>query len=478
MIRQSMLVSGTCAVSVMLAGAASADSLSPPYVVAVPGAGVQSIVPILTVGEGLGNYRFVGIPDGLGAHGLHTRNTFRLFCNHELGQTAGVVRAHGGTGAFVSQWDFSFAPNGGSLTFTPLAAQDAIQTVQEYNDATGQYVPVTNGRFARLCGAYLAGRWSGFTNYAFMTGEETSDANTLDGVDGGQSFAVINGTAYAVPRLGRSAKENQVVLRGTGVKTVVIPLEDTTPAQVYVYVGTKQKIGPNILAPNGLHNGNLYTLVASGGVDHEDDLVKGAPVGFSLAQVDWTLPDNALETQAQSLNAMDFVRIEDGAYDLNNPNVFYFVSTGGNVQNPNGKLHKIVFNDVKNPTLGGTIEVLLDGSEGMISPDNIEINSAGQLLMQEDPTFTLVGRDSSIWAYDVNTASLTRILQIDTPVASGIEGATYSLGKWETSGIIDASHILGAGWWIFDVQAHYNLPDVELVQGGQLIAMKWLPVAP
>jgi len=470
--------------STTLINFAGADSLSPPYVLAVPGNGVQHIVPILTVGEGLGNYRFCGIPDGMGAYSYDyatpvnvgaTPGTFRLFCNHEFGQTAGIARAHGGTGAFVSQWDFNFTPVGSSFTFSPTAAQDAITAVRDYNDVTGLYQPVANGRFARLCSAYLAGRWSGFPKYAFMTGEETSDANTLDGVQGGQSFAVIDGTAYAVPRMGRYAKENQVVLRGTGRKTVVVGLDDSGLAEVYVYVGTKDKVG-HPLAPYGLHNGKLYTLVTAAPFDHENDLIKGQPVPFTLAEVNWTLPGAQLKAQAQGLGAMDFVRIEDGAYDLNDADVFYFDTTGGNAANPNGKAHRLVFNDVNNPLLGGTIEVILDGSEGMVSPDNLEINADGQLLFNEDPNF-VPAVDSSIWAYDVNTTSFTRIATMNSALAATLDSA-YVFGKWETSGIIDASHILGEGWWLFNVQAHYNLADPELVQGGQLLAMKYVPTAP
>jgi len=41
----------------------------------------------------------------------------------------------------------------------------------------------------------------------------------------------------------------------------------------------------------------------------------------------------------------------------------------------------------------------------------------------------------------------------------------------ESSGIIDASHILGRGWFLLDVQAHNVSTDPELVEGGQLLAM-------
>jgi len=40
----------------------------------------------------------------------------------------------------------------------------------------------------------------------------------------------------------------------------------------------------------------------------------------------------------------------------------------------------------------------------------------------------------------------------------------------ESSGVIDASAILGEGWYLLDQQAHYAT-DAELVEGGQLLAL-------
>ncbi len=45
----------------------------------------------------------------------------------------------------------------------------------------------------------------------------------------------------------------------------------------------------------------------------------------------------------------------------------------------------------------------------------------------------------------------------------------------ESSGIIDVSDILGEGWFLLDVQAHYST-DRELVEGGQLLALRYLPM--
>ena len=41
----------------------------------------------------------------------------------------------------------------------------------------------------------------------------------------------------------------------------------------------------------------------------------------------------------------------------------------------------------------------------------------------------------------------------------------------ESSGLIDAEHILGKGWFLLDVQVHLANPDPELVEGGQLLAL-------
>ncbi len=91
-----------------------------PYVVPVNAA--VSTQSILTVGDSIDGYRMVGIPDGLGAFD-NGDGTFTLLMNHELGNTQGIPRAHGGTGAFVSRWIIDKA------TLTVLSGHDQIQTI-------------------------------------------------------------------------------------------------------------------------------------------------------------------------------------------------------------------------------------------------------------------------------------------------------------------------------------------------------------
>ena len=45
----------------------------------------------------------------------------------------------------------------------------------------------------------------------------------------------------------------------------------------------------------------------------------------------------------------------------------------------------------------------------------------------------------------------------------------------ESSGIIPVDDILGSGWFLLDVQAHFNANDTELVEGGQLLLMHFPP---
>jgi hypothetical protein len=71
----------------------------------IPGAKITSI---LTTGEFVGGYKMGGIPDGLGAFD-NGNGTFTVLMNHEIFANSGEaplgkIRAHGGTGAYVSMW--------------------------------------------------------------------------------------------------------------------------------------------------------------------------------------------------------------------------------------------------------------------------------------------------------------------------------------------------------------------------------------
>lgn len=133
--------------------------------------------------------------------------------------------------------------------------------------------------------------------------------------------------------------------------------------------------------------------------------------------------------------------------------------------------YRLRFTDITNPTAGGTITAVLDGTEGGNMFDNMTVSN-GKAIIQED-----VGNQQhlgKIWSYDITTDTLTEIAQHDRARFGDVgvaQTAPFSQDE-ESSGVIDVSDILGAGTYLLNVQAHYNISDAELVEGGQLLMMR------
>jgi hypothetical protein len=145
-----------------------------------------------------------------------------------------------------------------------------------------------------------------------------------------------------------------------------------------------------------------------------------------------------------------------------------------------------------------------------VSPDNLTLSPGGYLLVQENATGhgerflrTTQVRDAQIWRLRL-TGSLQSGFGIDegsgVPVAevtciydggrdnlcAGFvvpnPGVAQGGGIWETSGIVDADHVIGKDTFLLDVQAHREAalvhaePDYgEPLEDGQL-GVLW-PVA-
>src|SRR6185369_7565075 len=111
----------------------------------------------------------VGIPDGLGAFD-NGDGTFTLLMNHELGNTLGAVRAHGGTGAFVSRWVID------KESLEVLQIQDLNNAYVTYTAGSG-----TSNTFNRFCSADLPpvtaffnpATGNGSQHHIYMNGEES-----------------------------------------------------------------------------------------------------------------------------------------------------------------------------------------------------------------------------------------------------------------------------------------------------------------
>lgn len=506
--------------AVLLLGTASAAlALSPdPYAGAPaylkPVAAGVTLDPILTVGERVpltggapgDTYLVQGLPDGLGAHaaarcgrGRGRGRDLAVLLNHEFGTTQGGASGPLPAGARVSEFLLDVKRGGKRAGAEVRSGRAYVESVHAWDAGTSTYVLQAPGsrRISRLCSAFLADEEVGFDQPIFLGGEETGT------VGAGQSFDGLGGSAFAtydegtrnLPWLGHLAWENAVVAPGTGDATVVFCMEDgpssgdALNSQLYMYVGAKQRGAGDALRRNGLYGGSLFVLASSvvGLTSEAGFNVKGASVACTWKPVAWDQDANALDAEAKAKGAFGFVRIEDGASDprRHRRGTYYFVTTGRpGTANPSGRLYRVDF-DTRNPSGGATLTLLLDGTEGIVSPDNIDVNGHGEMVLCEDPNFAPPGRDSSVWGYDVDTGRLERIAEVDRAAAkahalavnpgNSLPAGADVDGNWESSGVIDAEQWLGRGAWLLDVQAHGLLvqPTASTVEGGQLLWMRW-----
>ena len=437
--------------SAALTGPSSSQS---PYL--VPTNLGEVTTSVLTVGDSVGGYRMAGIPDGLGAFD-NGDGTFTVLMNHEIPAGSGVTRAHGGTGAFVSQWVIDKA------TLQVISGQDLIQNVVQTSGGSLN--------FNRFCSADLAPVSAfafgdlGTTDRIYLNGEETAGGRAFGHVASGP----LAHTSYELPPLGRIAFENSVASPFAQLSTIVLSTDDTTPSptntggKIYVYIGTKSDAGTPV-DRSGLANGTNYAVQIAGLGTEDRNVAAGGR--FSLVA-----PAAGSGTQ--------FLRPEDAAWDPAHPNDLYFVTTDRYDQVKDGvgttvgrsRLYRLRFDDITNALAGGTIEAVLDGTEAGNMYDNITVDRQGRVILQED-----VGNQAhlgKVWAYDIATDELIPILQHD-PIRFGNVGvpATAPFNQdEESSGIIDLSEILGEGHYLADIQAHYNPGDPELVEGGQLVVI-------
>lgn len=470
--------------SIMFAVCAQAatgpSSSETPYL--TPASNKVEITSILTVGDAVRknnpanasdtSFRLVGIPDGMGAID-NQDGTITLLVNHEIRETQGVVRAHGSKGAFVSKFRIR------KDDLKVLRGEDLIKNVYLYNDSTGKW-DLSTTAFSRFCSGDLAAKTAFynaksdkgfFDGDIYLNGEEAGPT--------GRAFAHIAtgplaGNSYELPSLGNASWENNVAQPKAMDKTIVISLDDTNLGKVYVHGAQKTKEAGPIAA--GLHAG-INTAIAIKGYSLElRDSFPSAGTRFSLVS-----PTDTAGTQ--------FLRPEDGAWDTQNPNRFYFVTTDRYDQVKDGvgltigrtRLWRLTFDDLNNPLQGGTVEAMLDGTEEGQMFDNLTVNAEGHVIIQED-----VGgqaHNGKIWSYNPVNDQLTLLAKHDVARFGdiGIPATAPHNNDEESSGVIEVTEMFEGvpgydtksnRYYFLNVQAHSNLSDVELVQRGQLLLMK------
>ncbi len=458
-------------------------------------AGAQ-VTPIISSGETVDGTLFEGIPDGVGIRPGPEHNTVDVYVAHEQ-TTVPFFGTADFVDASVTKLTLSTrTPNRGAVLATDLAIS-------------------SDDGYLRFCSASMAGPAEGFDDYVFLVGEE---ANDIVEIGPGQPFSPDAAVApqrqagYAVALntetgeyshitgMGRLNHENTIALPGYE-DIVLITTDDTfngPSAQLYMYLAHDQDA---VFADQGSLWAFQVTATDGGAVDPDDpfndandylDIRPGddwqgrfIPVPDDIADGTTSeAPQDALESWSNDNNVFQFIRLEDLAYDKNDPNVVYIADTGRSrvvpdpatgrlVRGPggtvgfadNGSVFKMVF-DADDPTKVVSFSMLAQGDDPglgayvpFVSPDNVD-TSKKSLMVQEDTD------NARIWQYDMSKDAWRVVATVTDPDS-------------ESSGIVDASKWFGQGTWLVTVQGHGLYVEEAEIDGvlykresGQLLLMK------
>ena len=492
------------------------SSRTPYLVPAAPANILRSITSITTTtdlvpltGAPGSSYEAGGIPDGIGAYD-NGDGTMTVLTNHELGSTVGVNRRHGARGAYVSSLIVD------KSTLQVISGQDLIENVV---DAAGIVHNTANANalaINRLCSADLP-PVSAFFNSA--TGLGTTERLFMNGEEGGANgWALANvatgalkGTSYILPRFNFATNGSGINAVGGWENVLANPFaQDLTVVagtndggtgimtnSVSVYVGTKTNTGtPADKA--GLSNGQLYSILVAGNATEIVNTTTRATnitsgTRFSLSPTASTV----------------FSRPEDGHWNPTNPREFWFVTTDrldtltsgvsnptsgatGTAQNGVSRLWRLTFDDISNPTAGGSIDLVINGVKNNTKVqmlDNMCVADDGNIFLTEDPgNSTYIAKT---WIYDPIKDTLVQLVKFDPArwgdlaINGGTPGAfAPHTNDKEISGVIDVTSFLpgmpGETVLLLAVQDHSTNPAVATaatVEGGQLLLIKAAPGA-
>lgn len=455
-------------------------------------------------------FEIAGILDGLGAYD-NGDGTVTIIANHEINTPNGAIRRHGARGTFLSELILD------KVTLEVVSGQDLIHTFVDVNGVDRNVAngnPIALGRFCSgdtpaVSAFYNAASGLGTTERLHLAGEE--------GPATGYAVAAVatgteKGRAYILPKFNLATNGSGINAVGGWENLLASPFaQDLTVVAstndggtgvmnntVNVYVGTKQATG-NVVERAGLTNGTNYFVSVVGNTAEIVDTATRATNITSGTRFD------LVSFSSPSPTGTRFSRPEDGAWDPTNPRDFYFVTTdrldtstntgenqtigatGPANQRGMSRLWRLRFDDISNPTLGGVITLMIDGSKNgqkVQMLDNMCVADDGMVYLTEDPgNSTYLGKT---WAYDPATDTLVQLLKFDSArwgelaVNGGTPGA---LAPWtndkEISGVIDVTtmfpHAADETVLLLDVQDHSTnaaVATASSVEGGQLLLVK------
>jgi hypothetical protein len=470
----AFLVSGAVASH----GGPGVKTAKPPYLVPTA-AGVQ-VDPILSVGDIVPTgddppdadeqpYQMSGIPDGLGAyskkkkgrwHWLHRgddKRTFVAVMNHELGRS------------------FPNMPPGVDARISRLEIDSDTRRVHK-----AEYLFTGFEGYERFCSATLriiGGR------PLYFTGEEAVPiAGQPPGPAHDGSSIVLDpesGMWRDLGHMGHLQHENLMPLRQK--KWVFVTTDDDfrpgQPAYFYAYIADSF---------NGAlrgTDGDLHVFVPDAGEERSNaqvttktQVVRGRWVKVTQAE---NATSTSLKAAATAKGAFVFDRMEDVARLPGSEHRLFIADTGKPPATARGRVYQFDFD--RNDPYRASMRMILNGdpphNDDIYNPDNMDA-SKRVLMIQEDresafrdPPFS--GGYSRVMEYRLSDGRLRAVARVNTP-------PPLRPGTWESSGIIDASHVIGKDWWLLDVQAHSTTapqpgptltPNSSVGEDGQLLAM-------
>jgi hypothetical protein len=525
--RLCMLAAGAAAVAAVIALPTGAAENNAGFHTALPAlltplAPGSSVKPIISVGDTVRGYRFESIPDGI-SFTRNGRGTMDVYVNHETSLVPFPATRSDFTNSLVSRLRLN---------------QHSAGVLR------GDYPIDSSSNYQRFCSNFLVGPAQGFERELLLTNEEARDivlrqgyawhppSVSLDEPSAEQAGVVValdtkSGAHRSIFGMGRHNHENDVGVPGYG-HPVVLSGDDTFDApasQLYLYSAASGHAlwndegmlyafvadDPNVNdygdfpAANGAsgHFVPVPRAIATGKRADGTD-VRAADFGYPAPP--GAIPDGpqwVLEYWSHNVvRALQFIRIEDLAYDRNTPNVVYFADTGepraipdgaGRLRRgpsgtrglyPNGRIFKLVL-DPDDPLTVQSLSVLIDqdplgydNPAAMHQPDNVE-TTANSLLITEDPGSHNQGPAigyAKVWRYTLPGGPLVPVAQVNQS-----QRPDLPVGSWESSGIIDASAAFGPGAFLLDVQAHgweietapSPYPGVTLMrEAGQLMLLR------
>lgn len=279
--------------------------------------------------------------------------------------------------------------------------------------------------------------------------------------------------ASRLSSFGEWSTENAVVIGKNAYadKTVAFIGDDDGGAQpdghLGMYVGNR----------GNLYTGDLYVLKGKNNSDVAPTTVGDGNMKFEMGMEEGTAYDaqwievlerskDELNTEAMDKNAIGFQRIEDIDWrrgSASNERTIFYCVTGNNAAptlgTVYGRVYMVQLNDT-DPTGDCKITCILDGDKvggkaaGFNSPDNIVVTE-NYVYIQEDPNGYKAGQWAKIYQYNIATGELKVVLECNEDDAD-VKTLYGGGGKWEFTGMIDVTDIIGSSTSTFlcGVQVH------------------------